>query len=151
MNSLEWPTWQPSVSTENIRLGPVLTDCESVPTAIWSPVSPFLRFVVTMPSRMKSIRTERCHMGLSREFVGTAWCTYGQSNTTKGRCMHMCGATEYGLTRKHQRNCIIKIYEYQDVDTTNTLMLWTYNNGLVNRYQTIHCRAHLYWMKGMWI
>ena len=31
---------------------------------------------------MKSFRTERCHVGLSREFVGTACCTYGQSNTT---------------------------------------------------------------------
>ena len=31
---------------------------------------------------MKSLRTERCHVGLSREFVGTACCTYGQSNTT---------------------------------------------------------------------
>ena len=70
------------LSTENIRLGPVLTDRESVPTASRSPVSPFLRFVVTEPSRMKSLRTERCHVGLSREFVGTACCTYGQSNTT---------------------------------------------------------------------
>ena len=31
----------------NIRLGPVLTDRESVPTASCSPVSPLLRFVVT--------------------------------------------------------------------------------------------------------
>ena len=31
---------------------------------------------------MKSLRTERCHVGLSREFVGTACCTYGQSNRT---------------------------------------------------------------------
>ena len=33
---------------------------------------------------MKSLRTEGCHVGLSREFVGTACCTYGQSNTTNG-------------------------------------------------------------------
>ena len=31
---------------------------------------------------MKSVRTEACHVGLFREFVGTACCTYGQSNTT---------------------------------------------------------------------
>ena len=68
-------------STENIRLGPVLTDRESIPTATCSPVSPFLRFVVTEPSRMKSIRTEGCHVGLFRVFVGTACCNYGQSNT----------------------------------------------------------------------
>ena len=67
---------------ENIRLGPVLTDREPVPTASCSPISPFLRFVVTEPSRMKSVRTEGCHVGLFREFVGTACCTYGQSNTT---------------------------------------------------------------------
>ena len=74
--------WRPSISTENIRLSPVLMNRESVPTASCSPVSPFLRFVVTEPSRMKSVRTEGCHVGLIREFVGTACCTYGQSNTT---------------------------------------------------------------------
>ena len=31
---------------------------------------------------MKSVRTEGCHVGLFREFVGTACCTYGQLNTT---------------------------------------------------------------------
>ena len=72
----------PFVSTENIRLGPVLMDRESVTTASCSPVSPFLRFVVTEPSRMKSVRTEGCHVGAFREFVGKACCTYGQSNTT---------------------------------------------------------------------
>ena len=33
---------------------------------------------------MKSVRTEECHVGLFREFVGTACCTYGQSHTTTG-------------------------------------------------------------------
>ena len=68
--------------TENIRLGPVLTDRESVPTASCSPVSPFLQFVVTEPSRMKSVHTEGCHMGLFQERIGTACCTYRQSNMT---------------------------------------------------------------------
>ena len=67
---------------ENIRLGPVLTAHESVPTASCSPVSPFLRFVLTEPSQMKSVHTEGCHVGLFREFVVTACCTYGQSNMT---------------------------------------------------------------------
>ena len=31
---------------------------------------------------MESVRTEGCHVGLSREFLGTACCTYGQSNAT---------------------------------------------------------------------
>ena len=67
---------------EKIQLGPVFTDSESVPTASCSPVSPFLWFVVTEPSRMKSVHTEGCHVGFFREFVGTACCTYRQSNTT---------------------------------------------------------------------
>ena len=36
---------------------------------------------------MKSVRTEGCHVGLFREFVGTACCTYGQSNTTTIRSL----------------------------------------------------------------
>ena len=49
---------------ENIRLGPVLTDRESVPTLeSCSPVRPFLRFLVTEPSRMKSVRTDGCPGG----------------------------------------------------------------------------------------
>ena len=31
---------------------------------------------------MKYVRTEGCHVGLFREFVGTACCTYGLSTTT---------------------------------------------------------------------
>ena len=31
---------------------------------------------------MKYVRAEGCHVGLFREFVVTACCTYGQSNTT---------------------------------------------------------------------
>ena len=34
---------------------------------------------------MKSVRTTGCHVGLFREFVGSACCTYGQSNTTNGK------------------------------------------------------------------
>ena len=42
---------------------------------------------------MKSALTEGCHVGLFREFVGTACCTYGQSNTTIGGMLLMCRNT----------------------------------------------------------
>ena len=51
-------------------------------TASCPPLSLFLGFVVQEPSRMKYVRTEGCHVGLFREFVGMASWTYGQSNTT---------------------------------------------------------------------
>ena len=81
----------PSLSTENIRLDPVFTDRESEPTANCSPVSPFLRFVVTEPSRMKPVR----HMGLFREFVGTACCVlrtveYDHRLAVVAGSMHPC-------------------------------------------------------------
>ena len=38
---------------------------------------------------MKSVRTEGCHVGLFREFVGTTCCTYGQSNTTNISSMNL--------------------------------------------------------------
>ena len=42
-----------------------------------------LRSVSNEPSRMFSVLTEEgCHVGSSREFVGTVYCAYGQSNTT---------------------------------------------------------------------
>ena len=31
---------------------------------------------------MFSVLREECHVGYSREFVGTVYCTYGESNTT---------------------------------------------------------------------
>ena len=34
------------------------------------------------PSRMFSVLTEGCHVGYSREFVDTVYCSYGQSNKT---------------------------------------------------------------------
>ena len=46
--------------------GPTTYGPESIPTSSCSPVSPFLRFVVSQPSRMKSVHTD---------------CTYGHSNT----------------------------------------------------------------------
>ena len=67
-------------ATENIRMGPVFTDGESVPSAGCFTVSPLLGCVVIKPSRMKSICTEGCHMGHFREFVCTSCCIYGQSN-----------------------------------------------------------------------
>ena len=57
---------------------------------------PFLRFVVTESSRIKSVRTEGCHVGVSREFVGTACWTYGQSNTTSKRSIQIILGRELG-------------------------------------------------------
>ena len=84
---------------ENIRLGPVLPDRESVPTASCSPDSSSLRFVVAEPSRMKSVSTEGCHVGHFRESVGTACCTYGQSNATSGssHCVLLLGSGARGF------------------------------------------------------
>ena len=46
---------------------------------------------------MFSVLREECHVGYSREFVGTVYCTYGQSNTTialangdPAQLMHIC-------------------------------------------------------------
>ena len=47
-------------------------------TGACSPASPFLRFIVTEPSRKKPVRTEGCHVGLFRKCVATACCTCGQ-------------------------------------------------------------------------
>ena len=52
-----------SLSMENIWLGQVLTDRESVPAASFSAVSLFLRFVVTKLSN-EIVNTEGCHVGL---------------------------------------------------------------------------------------
>ena len=38
--------------------------------------------VCSYGAQSNEICTEGCHVGLFREFVGTACCTYGQSNTT---------------------------------------------------------------------
>ena len=62
-NSREWPTWQPSIGTENIPLGPVLAGRDPVPTRGFTPVSPFWRFVATDTSQMLSVPTEWCHVG----------------------------------------------------------------------------------------
>ena len=57
---------------------PRIPDTVVVSPYLHQTVSPFLRFEVTEPSRMISVRTDRCHVGLFREFVGTVCCTYGQ-------------------------------------------------------------------------
>ena len=74
-SSCVWPcdqtsSWRPSstsiqrVTGQQLAVG---TDSHSVSTG---------------PSRMFSVLTEGCHVGYSWEFVGTVYCTYGQSNTT---------------------------------------------------------------------
>ena len=81
---------------------------------------------------MKSLRTERCHVGLSREFVGTACCTYGQSNTTNVETNVFCrqmaplGASElieaspiiiksqrFAHPNSLEQKCVIAVKHYQ--------------------------------------
>ena len=71
-----------SVRTDFIRLGCVATNRKNGLTGEQLAVGTDSRFVSTEPSRMFSVLTEGCHVGYSREFVGTVNCTYGQSNTT---------------------------------------------------------------------
>ena len=55
---------------------------------------------------MKSVRAEGCHVsyvGLFREFVGTACCTYGQSNTIN--IFHMSDLTEYIGGLENNQSC----------------------------------------------
>ena len=80
MNSGKWVMWLPSISTDSIRLGSVALDHKNglagaklaLGTDSWS--------ISTGSSRMLSVPTEGCHMGHSREFIGTLYITYGQAN-----------------------------------------------------------------------
>ena len=81
-NSWKRPTWHPYVRTDFIRLGPVATNRENGLTGEQLVVGADSRSVSTRPSQVFSVFTEGCHVGYSREFVGTVYCTYGQSNTT---------------------------------------------------------------------
>ena len=65
-----------------IRLGSVTTNRKNGLTGEQLAVGTDSRSVSTEPSRMFSVLTEGCHVGYSREFVGTVYCPYGQSNTT---------------------------------------------------------------------
>ena len=82
MNSRNSPTWHPSVRTDFIRLGSVTTNRKNGLTGEQLTVGRGSRSVSIGPSRMFSVLTEWCHVGYSREFVGTVCCTYEQSNTT---------------------------------------------------------------------
>ena len=65
-----------------IRLGSVTTNRKNGLTGEQLAVGTDSRSVSTGRSRMFSVLTEGCHVGYSREFVCTVYCTYGQSNTT---------------------------------------------------------------------
>ena len=64
------------------RLGSVTTNRKNGLAGQQLAVGTDSRSVSTGPSRMLSVLTEGCHVGYSREFVGTVYCTDGQSNTT---------------------------------------------------------------------
>ena len=61
-----------------IRLGSVTTNRKNGFTGEQLAIGTDSRSVSTAPSRMFSVATEGCHVGYSREFVGTVYCTYGQ-------------------------------------------------------------------------
>ena len=76
------PMWHPSVCMDFIRLGSVTSNRKNGLTGEQLAVCADARSISTGLSRMFSILTEGCHMSYSREFVGTVYYTYGQSNTT---------------------------------------------------------------------
>ena len=76
-NSRKRPTWHPSVRTYFIRMGSVTTNRKNGLTGEQLAVGTDSRSVSTGASRMFSVLTEGCHVGYSREFVGTVYCTYG--------------------------------------------------------------------------
>ena len=84
LRTQKWPTWHPSVLIDFIRLGSATTNRKNELTGEQLAVGTDSRSGSTGPSRMFSILTEGCHVGHSREFVGTVYCTYGLSNTTTG-------------------------------------------------------------------
>ena len=84
----------PSVRTDFIRLGSVTTNRKNGLAGEQLAVGTGSRSVSTGPSRMFSVLTEGCHVGYSREFVGTVYCTYGQSNTT-----NVCHSSRISYTR----------------------------------------------------
>ena len=59
--------------------------------------------VSTGPSRMFAVLTEVCHLVYSREFVGTVYCTYGQSNT-----INICDQSAVGYVSPP--HCIVLLY-----------------------------------------
>ena len=93
-NSRNRPTWHPPVRVDFIRLGSVTTDRKNGLTGEQLAVVTDSRSVSTGRSRMFSVLTKGCHVGYSREFVGTVYCTYGQSNTTFDSCWPMIWLTE---------------------------------------------------------
>ena len=98
---------------------------------------------------MKSVRTEGCHVGLFREFVGTACCTYGQSNTTSDLNREILASNLFNC-RKEVINvppvpsisrCIHIVYRHKNV--------WEYqwSNFIYNCMSTflhyVHCKDAL--------
>ena len=70
------------VRCDFIRLGSVTTNRKNGLAGEQLVVGTDSRSVSTGPSRIFSVLKEGCHVDYSREFVGTVYCTYGQSNTT---------------------------------------------------------------------
>ena len=94
--------WHPSVHTDFIRLCSVTTNRKNGLTGEQFAVGTNSRSVSTGPSQMFSVLTEGCHVGPFREFVRTACCTYGQSNTTIVCCSYVSLSRTMEIVYKNQ-------------------------------------------------
>ena len=73
---------------------------------------------------MKSVRTEGCHVGPFRKFLGTACCTYWQSNMTNHSGHFHISLTSLNCTYKISRAThAIPFYEYDIIHTDGRITI----------------------------
>ena len=70
---------------------------------------------------MFSVITEGCHVGYSREFVGTVYCTYGQSNTTINHTAGKLSTRERHMVPVTQQLCLDQLVNAQQLGEGMTL------------------------------
>ena len=94
--------------TDFIRLGSVTTNRKNVLSGEQHAVGTDL--VSTGPSRRVFVLTEWSHVGYSREFVGTVYCTYGQSNSTINRIVissvGQCNSLHQSNKERYRKRCV---------------------------------------------
>ena len=84
--------WWLCISTKSVRIGSMFTDreyCESLPTASFTPIRPFIW----------SVATKSSNAGHLWESVGTLCCIYGHLNvaTDSNRCQHINMTTKFAI------------------------------------------------------
>ena len=70
---------------------------------------------------MFSVPTVGCHVGYSREFVGTVYCTYGQSNTT------IVNDERHRIYFPWGRGFVELYVDRQHLDQRSIFVFWTYS------------------------